>query len=146
MSDVSYALSVTTRADTFSDYLRLDAFRANLLTSRAKVALGQASPIKSWFIPMPQVIERHTMHNYEVVEQSIAYSLQKGIAQGRQAQIDSALLASAFAGVGADIGTSRSNADYDLSTIVSGLIYMSGVGSQVTGLLSAYPAIPFCKE
>lgn len=141
MANDSYALSVTTRADTFSDYLRLDAYRANMLTSRAKVALGQANPIKSWFIPMPQLIERHTMHNYEVVEQSIAYSLEKGIFQGRQAQTDSALLAASFAGVGADIGVSRSASDYDLSTIVSGLIYMSGVGSQITGLLGAYPAI-----
>lgn len=141
MANESYALSITTRTDTFSDYLRLDAYRANQLTSRAKVALGEATPIKSWFIPMPQLIERHTMHNYEVVEQSIAYSLQKGIAQGRQAQIDSALLASSFAGVGADIGTSSNPNNYDLSTIVSGLIYMSGVGSMVTGLLSAYPAI-----
>lgn len=139
MPDISYALSATTRADTFSDYLRLDAYRANLLDSRALVANGQASPIKTWFIPMPKQIERQVAHNYEVVEQSVAYSLQKGLAQGRRAQYDSALLASSLAGV--NLGAGGKPADYDLGTVISGLIYLSGVGSQVTGLIGAFPAM-----
>lgn len=144
MTDPSYALSVTTRADTFSDYLRLDAYRANLQTTRAQVALGQKAPLKSWFIPMPQQIQRLTAHNYEVVEQSIAYSLQKGIAQGRQTQVDAAIVAGAAAGVGgiAGLGTSiASRDDYNLESVIGGLLYLSGVGSQVSGMISAFPAL-----
>jgi len=140
MVDISVALSETTRVDSFSDYLKLDAYKANLLTTRAQVALGQKQPFKTWYIPMPQLVERLTSHNYEVVEQSIAYSMQKGIAQGRQSQIDSAMLAATVAGVGLEAGQ-MSNQGYDIGSLVSGLIYMSGVGSMVTGLLSAYPAV-----
>jgi len=140
MPPFSVALSETTRTDSFSDYIKLDAFKANLLTTRAKVALGQEQPFRTWYIPMPQLIERVTAHNYEVVEQSIAYSLQKGVAQGRQSQIDSAMLAATFSGVGLAAGK-KSGSDYDMETLIGGLLYMSGVGSQVTGLLSAYPAM-----
>jgi len=146
MADESYALSVTTRADTFSDYLRLDAYKANKLDSRAKVALGQATPLKSWFLPMPQTIERMTAHNYEVVEQSVAYALQKGQMQGRQAQVDSSIISLASAGVG--LGGVAGNAApglggsaYDPASVLSGLIYLSGVGSQISGLIGAFPML-----
>lgn len=139
MPETSVALSATTRVDTFSDYIRLDAYRANLLDTRARVALGQETPIKTWFIPMPKEIRRQVAHNYEVVEHSVAYSLQKGIANGRQAQIDSALIASSLAGVNASQGGQVGN--YDIGTVLSGLIYLSGVGSQVTGMIGAFPAM-----
>ena len=50
--DITTALSPQTRVDSFSDYIRLDAFRANKLETRANVALGGEAPVKSWFIPM----------------------------------------------------------------------------------------------
>ena len=65
MARTSIALSVTTRKDTFSDYLRLDAYKAAQLNSRADVALGNAAPARTWFLPMPQLIERRTDHHYE---------------------------------------------------------------------------------
>lgn len=141
--DITTALSPQTRVDSFSDYIRLDAFRANKLETRANVALGGEAPVKSWFIPMPQTIERMTAHNYEVVEHSVAYSLSKGIANGRKAQVDSALISTSLATIGAQVGaSSRGNADsYRLKDAIGGLLYLSGVGSQITGFLSAVPAV-----
>lgn len=78
MSD-SIALSTTTRQDSFSDYLCLTAYKANRLESRCKIADGQGDTykLKSWFVPMPQTIGRLTSHNYESVETSFAYALEK---------------------------------------------------------------------
>lgn len=144
MTDISVALSPTTRYDSFSDYIRLDAYRANRLETRANVALGGEAPVKSWFIPMPQQIDRMTAHNYEVVEHSVAYSLAKGVANGRKVQVDSALVSSSLATVGAQVGGRgpQGGADsYKLSDAIGGLLYLSGVGSAVTGFLSSIPAL-----
>ena len=72
-------LSQTTRADSFSDYLALTAYQANTLASRAAIARGKGSNTKidTWFVPMPQNLNRITTHNYTAVETSFAYSLQK---------------------------------------------------------------------
>ena len=100
MADTSIALSPTTRVDTFSDYIKLSAYKANLLTERARVASGRGSKLlKTWYLPMPQTIGRIVAHNYQVVEHSVAYALQKGVAQGRQAQEDAAKVSLASAGL-----------------------------------------------
>lgn len=72
-------LSPTTRADSFSDYIALSAYQAYTLESRAKIARGKGAgeKIDTWFVPMPQQLTRITTHNYEAVETSFAYSLQK---------------------------------------------------------------------
>lgn len=72
-------LSQTTRADSFSDYIALTAYQANTLQSRADIASGKGSDTKldTWFVPMPQQLTRVTSHNYQTVETSFAYSLQK---------------------------------------------------------------------
>ena len=75
----TYMLSPETRKDSFSDYLCLTAYKANTLQSRASIASGKGieGKIKSWFIPMPQTVGRITSHNYESVETSFAYAIQK---------------------------------------------------------------------
>ncbi len=66
MAETSIALSPTTRVDTFTDYIRLQAYKANTLFERANVATGRGTNlIKSWFIPMPQTIGRMVAHNYQ---------------------------------------------------------------------------------
>tara|TARA_R110000851_G_scaffold295617_1_gene450588 strand:- start:761 stop:1765 length:1005 start_codon:yes stop_codon:yes gene_type:complete len=141
MARTSIALSVTTRKDTFSDYLRLDAYKAAQLNSRADVALGNAAPARTWFLPMPQLIERRTDHHYEVVEQSIAYSLSKGIAQGRQAQVDAAQVSLLGAGIGSGASRNMAAGGYDIGEAIGGLLYLSGVGSQIGGAIGMIPTI-----
>ena len=142
----SYALSVKTRADSFSDYIKLDAYKSGSsegpLATRADIALGSATPVKTWFIPMPQMVERLTTHNYEVVEQSIAYSMQKGTFQGRQAQVDAAAVATAAAKLGTGIGENLGSANaYGLQDALGGLLYLSGIGSTISGAIGLLPTL-----
>jgi hypothetical protein len=136
MPNSSIALSPTTRVDTFSDYVQLNAYKANTLMERAKVARNQGSNlIKSWFIPMPQKIGRVVAHNYQVVEQSVAYAMTKGQAQNRGSQVDAAASAYAMAMLGSSIGGGG------VGGFLGGLGYIQGFGAQVSGFIGMIPAL-----
>ena len=141
MADTSIALSPTTRVDTFSDYIKLSAYKANLLTERARVASGRGSKLlKTWYLPMPQTIGRIVAHNYQVVEHSVAYALQKGKAQGRQAQEDAAKVSLASAGLMGSFASGM-GANPNLSQAIGGIGYLSGVAASIAGAVSMIPAI-----
>jgi len=142
MAETSIALSPTTRVDTFTDYIRLQAYKANTLPERALVATGRGTKlIKSWFIPMPQTIGRMVAHNYQVVEQSVAYALAKGKAQGRQAQQNAANVSLASAGLMSSLGTSIPGLGGAVGQSLGGIGYLSGVAAQVAGAVSMIPAM-----
>ena len=142
MAETSIALSPTTRVDTFTDYIRLQAYKANTLFERANVATGRGTNlIKSWFIPMPQTIGRMVAHNYQVVEQSVAYALAKGEAQGRQSQIDAANVSLASAGLMSSLGSSIPGVGGDMAQAIGGIGYLSGVAASIAGAVSMIPAM-----
>jgi len=142
MAETSIALSPTTRVDTFTDYIRLQAYKANTLFERANVATGRGNNlIKSWFIPMPQTIGRMVAHNYQVVEQSVAYALAKGAAQGRQTQEDAANVSLASAGLMSSLGSSIPGVGGGMAQALGGIGYLSGVAASVAGAVSMIPAM-----
>ena len=141
MAGTSWALSPTTRADTFSDYIRLQAYKANTLYERAAVASGRGRFLqRTWFIPMPQTIGRLVAHNYQIVEQSVAYAMHKGIAQGRTSQEHAAQVSLASAGLMSSLGSGLGLPE-QLNQAIGGLGYLSGVAAQVSGAISMIPAM-----
>ena len=74
----SILLSNITRADSFSDYLCISAHQVNRLESRANVARGGGDGfLYSWYIPMPQSIQRSTQQKFAQSQTSLGYALQK---------------------------------------------------------------------
>jgi len=141
MAQTTIALSPTTRADTFSDYISLQAYKANTLRERAKVASGRGSNlVATWFIPMPQTIGRVVAHNYQVVEQSVAYSMAKGKEQGRQEQVDAARVSMGAAGIGSSVGGALGMPGA-ASSALGGIGYLSGVAASIAGAVSMIPQL-----
>tara|TARA_R110002051_G_scaffold325693_1_gene430258 strand:+ start:2964 stop:3947 length:984 start_codon:yes stop_codon:yes gene_type:complete len=135
----SVALSQQTRMDSFSDYIQLKAWKANTLEERAKVARNQGSKlIKTWFLPMPMTIGRLVAHNYQVVEQSVAYSMAKGGAQGRGSQVDAAMAAYAQSIIVGSVGSAAGGPG---GGFLGGLGYIQGAGAQVSGFIGMIPAL-----
>tara|TARA_R110002020_G_scaffold404383_4_gene614469 strand:+ start:8243 stop:9229 length:987 start_codon:yes stop_codon:yes gene_type:complete len=139
MADITTALSLQTRLDSFSDYIQLRAYKANTLEERAKVARNEGSNlIKTWFLPMPMTIGRMVAHNYQVVEQSIAYAMAKGAAQKRGSQVDAAMASYAQAIVMGSVGSAAGG---PAGGFLGGLGYIQGAGAQVAGFIGMIPAL-----